>query len=66
MMNAEIETIFTGFSVDDVEIPVAFMFYDGGDDASSPMPSVPAPPASNPFVPLPPKLLCRPNDPIAP
>ena len=32
MMNAEIETIFSGFAVDDVEIPVAFMFYDGDDD----------------------------------
>ena len=33
MMNAEIETIFDGFTVDDVEIPVSFQFYDGDDDA---------------------------------
>lgn len=33
MMNAEIETIFAGFTVDNVEIPVAFMFYDGDDDS---------------------------------
>lgn len=33
MMNAEIETIFAGFTVDNVEIPVAFKFYDGDDDA---------------------------------
>ena len=33
MMNAEIETIFSGFAVDDVAIPVAFMFYDGDADA---------------------------------
>ena len=32
MMNAEIESIFDGFTVDDVAIPVAFMFYDGDDD----------------------------------
>lgn len=32
MMNAEIENIFDGFTVDDVSIPVAFMFYDGDDD----------------------------------
>lgn len=32
MMNAEIESIFDGFTVDDVAIPVAFMFYDGEDD----------------------------------
>ena len=33
MMNAEIETIFAGFTVDNVEIPVAFKFYEGDDDA---------------------------------
>ena len=33
MMNAEIEPIFAGFTVDDVAIPVAFMFYDGDDDS---------------------------------
>ena len=33
MMNAEIETIFDGFTVDDVSIPVSFMFYDGDADA---------------------------------
>ena len=33
MMNAEIETIFDGFAVDDVEIPVAFMFYDGDEES---------------------------------
>lgn len=33
MMNAEIETIFSGFAVDDIAIPVAFMFYDGDADA---------------------------------
>ena len=33
MMNAEIETIFTGFAVDNVDIPVAFNFYDGDDDS---------------------------------
>lgn len=33
MMNAEIETIFSGFAVDNVAIPVAFMFYDGDADA---------------------------------
>lgn len=33
MMNAEIETIFAGFTVDNVEIPVAFKFYDGDDEA---------------------------------
>ena len=32
MMNAEIETIFADFSVDDVAIPVAFLFYDGNAD----------------------------------
>ena len=31
-MNEEIESIFNGFTVDDVEIPVSFMFYDGDDD----------------------------------
>ena len=33
MMNAEIETIFAGFTVDNVEIPVAFNFYEGEADA---------------------------------
>ena len=33
MMNAEIETIFDGFTVDDVAIPVNFMFYDGDADS---------------------------------
>ena len=33
MMNAEIETIFDEFTVDDVEIPVAFMFYDGDEES---------------------------------
>lgn len=33
MMNAEIETIFSGFAVDNVDIPVAFMFYEGDDDS---------------------------------
>ena len=33
MMNAEIETIFSGFAIDDVEIPVSFMFYDGDADS---------------------------------
>ncbi len=33
MMNTEIETIFANFTVDDVAIPVCFMFYDGDDDA---------------------------------
>ena len=33
MMNAEIETIFDGFTVDDVSIPVSFMFYDGDADS---------------------------------
>lgn len=28
-MNKQIEEIFTGFTVDDVEIPVSFMFYAG-------------------------------------
>ena len=32
MMNAEIESIFNEFSVDDVAIPVNFMFYDGDSD----------------------------------
>lgn len=32
MMNAEIESIFDGFTVDDVAIPVSFVFYDGEDD----------------------------------
>lgn len=32
MMNAEIETIFNGFSVDSVSIPVSFMFYEGDAD----------------------------------
>ena len=33
MMNAEIETIFSDFTVDGIEIPVAFMFYEGDSDA---------------------------------
>ena len=33
MMNEEIERIFNGFTVDDVEIPVNFMFYDGDDQS---------------------------------
>lgn len=33
MMNAEIENIFNGFTVDGVAISVNFMFYDGDDDA---------------------------------
>ena len=33
MMNAEIESIFNGFTVDNVAIPVNFMFYDGDDAA---------------------------------
>lgn len=33
MMNAEIENIFNGFTVDGVSIPVSFLFYDGDDDA---------------------------------
>ena len=33
MMNAEIETIFDVFTVDDVSIPVSFMFYDGDADS---------------------------------
>ena len=33
MMNAEIETIFDGFTVDEVEIPVSFVFYDGDADS---------------------------------
>jgi len=28
-MNAEIESLFSGFAVDGVSIPVRFMFYDG-------------------------------------
>ena len=32
MMNSEIETIFTGFTVDNVSIPVCFQFYDGDSD----------------------------------
>lgn len=32
-MNALIETIFAGFSVDGVEIPVSFLYYDGHGDA---------------------------------
>lgn len=32
MMNEEIESIFAGFTVDDVEISVNYMFYDGDDD----------------------------------
>ena len=32
MMNQEIETIFSGFTVNDVVIPVAFMFYNGDAD----------------------------------
>ena len=31
-MNALIETIFNGFMVDGVEIPVSFLFYDGHKD----------------------------------
>ena len=33
MMNSEIEAIFYGFTVDNIEIPVSFMFYDGDADA---------------------------------
>lgn len=33
MMNAEIETIFSDFTVDGVEIPVEFKFYDGDSDS---------------------------------
>lgn len=33
MMNAEIENIFNGFTVDGVAISVNFMFYDGDDDS---------------------------------
>jgi hypothetical protein len=33
MLNSEIETIFSGFTVDQVAIPVNFLFYDG--DAES-------------------------------
>ena len=33
MMNSEIEAIFDGFTVDNIEIPVSFMFYDGDADA---------------------------------
>lgn len=33
MMNAEIETIFQNFTVDNVSIPVSFAFYDGNADA---------------------------------
>ena len=33
MMNTEIETIFSDFKIDDVEIPVNFMFYDGDADS---------------------------------
>ena len=33
MMNAEIESIFNGFTVDDVAIPVNFLFYDGDADS---------------------------------
>ena len=32
MMNQEIETIFAGFVVNDVAIPVSFMFYNGDAD----------------------------------
>ena len=32
MMNAEIESIFNGFTVEDVAIPVNFLFYDGDAD----------------------------------
>lgn len=33
MMNAEIETIFSDFTVDGIEIPVEFKFYDGNSDS---------------------------------
>ena len=33
MMNEEIERIFNGFTVDDVEISVNFEFYDGEDQS---------------------------------
>ena len=33
MMNSEIEAIFDGFTVDNVAIPVSFMFYDGDADS---------------------------------
>lgn len=33
MMNSEIEAIFDGFTVDSIEIPVSFMFYDGDADS---------------------------------
>lgn len=32
-MNSDIEAIFTGFVVDNVSIPVAFMFYNGSADS---------------------------------
>lgn len=33
MMNSEIEAIFTDFTVNNVSIPVAYMFYNGSSDA---------------------------------
>ena len=33
MMNSEIEAIFSGFTIDQIEIPVSFLFYDGSADA---------------------------------
>lgn len=33
LFNAEIETLFTGFKVDKILIPVSYLFYDGHDNA---------------------------------
>ena len=33
LFNAEIETIFNGFKVNNVTIPVKYLFYEGHDDA---------------------------------